>query len=238
MRVLGNKIGTDATGTQPEPNGFGVLAASNDQIGGTPSGEGNIIASSLSSGVWVIGTHVQIEGNSIYSNSGLGIDLGGSGTPVLNDSQGHTGPNNFQDFPLLNSATSSSTSTFVSGTFSEAAEPNQSLSLDFYANSTEDPSGFGQGQVYLGCTLYHLLSGRPPFPRGTLVQKIMAHTERTPDSLAQLRPDLQPGLIRIVERMMAKAPGHRYQTPAEVRAALEPFASPPRASYFRQFPSG
>jgi WD40 repeat protein len=77
----------------------------------------------------------------------------------------------------------------------------------------------------LGCTLYHLLSGRPPFPRGTLVQKIMAHTERTPDSLAQLRPDLPPGLIRIVERMMAKAPGHRYQTPAEVRAALEPFAA-------------
>src|SRR5262249_33995944 len=42
----------------------------------------------------------------------------------------------------------------------------------------------------LGCTLYHLLSGRPPFPQGTLVQKIMAHTEREPLPLDELRPDL------------------------------------------------
>ncbi len=76
----------------------------------------------------------------------------------------------------------------------------------------------------LGCTLYHLLSGRPPFPKGTLVQKIMAHTERQPTPLEELRPDLPPGLARIVERMMAKLPSQRFQTPAAVRIALEPFA--------------
>jgi WD40 repeat protein len=76
----------------------------------------------------------------------------------------------------------------------------------------------------LGCTLYHLLSGRPPFPKGTVVQKIMAHTERQPRPLQDLRPDLPPGLARIAERMMAKAPSRRYQTPGEVAAALEPFA--------------
>jgi hypothetical protein len=75
----------------------------------------------------------------------------------------------------------------------------------------------------LGCTLYHLLSGQPPFPRGTLVQKVMAHTERQPPSLLEFRPDLPPGLARVVERMMAKPPEQRYQTPAEVAAALEPF---------------
>ncbi len=76
----------------------------------------------------------------------------------------------------------------------------------------------------LGCTLYHLLSGRPPFPKGTVVQKIMAHTEREPESLQELRPDLPPGLARVVRRMMAKSPEDRYQTPDDVCAALGPFA--------------
>jgi WD40 repeat protein len=75
----------------------------------------------------------------------------------------------------------------------------------------------------LGCTLYHLLSGQPPFPRGTLVQKIMAHTERQPPSLLERRSDLPPGLARMVGRMMAKLPEQRYQTPAKVATALEPF---------------
>jgi WD40 repeat protein/serine/threonine protein kinase len=76
----------------------------------------------------------------------------------------------------------------------------------------------------LGCTLYHLLSGRPPFPKGTVVQKIMAHTEREPSSLRELRPDLPPGVARLVQRMMAKSPDDRYQTPDEVCDALAPFA--------------
>jgi WD40 repeat protein/serine/threonine protein kinase len=76
----------------------------------------------------------------------------------------------------------------------------------------------------LGCTLYHLLAGRPPFPQGTLVQKVMAHRERQAQSLLELRPDLPPGLARVVERMMAKPPADRYQTPAEVAVALAPFA--------------
>ena len=76
----------------------------------------------------------------------------------------------------------------------------------------------------LGCTLYHLLTGRPPFPKGTVVQKIMAHTEREPEPLEKLRPDLPPGLARVVRRMMAKSPEDRYQTPDDVCAALGPFA--------------
>jgi WD40 repeat protein len=53
----------------------------------------------------------------------------------------------------------------------------------------------------------------------------MAHQERQPQSLLELRPDVPPGLVRVVERMMAKRPERRYQTPAEVCTALEPFAS-------------
>ena len=48
----------------------------------------------------------------------------------------------------------------------------------------------------LGCTLYHLLAGHPPFPEGTLVQKLTAHTEQTPMPLSELRPDVPPGSPR------------------------------------------
>jgi WD40 repeat protein/serine/threonine protein kinase len=93
----------------------------------------------------------------------------------------------------------------------------------------------------LGCTLYHLLAGRSPFPEGTALQKLMAHKEQRPASLAELRSDLQAELVHIVERMMAKEPEQRYQTPSEVADALVPFATvtappSPRAAR-RRWPS-
>jgi hypothetical protein len=75
----------------------------------------------------------------------------------------------------------------------------------------------------LGCTLYHLLAGQPPFPTGTSLQKVMAHVEKKPQLLTELRPDLPEELMPVLERMMAKNPMDRYQTPAEVALALEPF---------------
>jgi WD40 repeat protein/serine/threonine protein kinase len=84
----------------------------------------------------------------------------------------------------------------------------------------------------LGCTLYHLLAGQPPFPTGTSLQKVMAHVEKTPQPLSELRPDLPEELMPVLEHMMAKNPKHRFQTPVEVAFALEPFIRPttvPRA---------
>jgi WD40 repeat protein len=78
----------------------------------------------------------------------------------------------------------------------------------------------------LGCTLYHLLAGRPPFPTGTPVQRVMAHVEKTPQSLAELRHDIPEELMPVLERMTAKSPAARFQTPAEVAAALRPFTDP------------
>jgi WD40 repeat protein/tRNA A-37 threonylcarbamoyl transferase component Bud32 len=75
----------------------------------------------------------------------------------------------------------------------------------------------------LGCTLYHLLVGHPPFPGGTTVDKLVAHLERLPRPLTDLRGDVPPALARIVERLMAKDPAQRYQTPTEVAEALTPF---------------
>jgi serine/threonine protein kinase len=75
----------------------------------------------------------------------------------------------------------------------------------------------------LGCTLYHLLAGQPPFPTGTSLQKVMAHVNENPQPLTKLRDDLPEGLMSVLERMMAKNPRDRYQTPSEVAFALEPF---------------
>src|SRR5262245_559498 len=76
----------------------------------------------------------------------------------------------------------------------------------------------------LGCTLYHLLAGRPPFPTGTPLQKLTAHVNKKPLPLTEVRDDLPEGLMLVLERMMAKNPKHRYQTPAEVANALAPFS--------------
>ncbi len=87
-----------------------------------------------------------------------------------------------------------------------------------------------RADVYsLGCTLYHLLTGRVPFPGGTLTEKLLRHQQAEPDAIERLCPDVAPGLARVVRRMMAKRPQDRYQTPGEVAGALVPFASPAAA---------
>ena len=84
-----------------------------------------------------------------------------------------------------------------------------------------------RADVYsLGCTLYYLFTGQNPFPDGTLVQKLKAHSEQTPGPLTEARPDIPPDLARIVERMMAKDRSLRLQRPADVTRALAPFADP------------
>ncbi len=75
----------------------------------------------------------------------------------------------------------------------------------------------------LGCTLYCLLTGHPPFPEGSLAQRIVKHQTQEPRPLATERPDAPQGLIDICRRMMAKQPEDRYQTMQEVGAALAPW---------------
>jgi WD40 repeat protein len=77
----------------------------------------------------------------------------------------------------------------------------------------------------LGCALYFLLSGQPPFPGGTFVSKIISHIELQPQRISTVRADLPEGLQSVIETMMSKDPSKRYQTPADVARALEPFAA-------------
>jgi hypothetical protein len=75
----------------------------------------------------------------------------------------------------------------------------------------------------LGCTLYCLLAGRPPFQEDTAIKTILADLEKEPAPLPQLRPDVPAGLWAVLARLLAKDPARRYQTPAEVAQALAHF---------------
>src|SRR5262249_44938708 len=75
----------------------------------------------------------------------------------------------------------------------------------------------------LGCTLYCLLAGRPPFHEETALKAIMAHPEKEAAPLSALRPDVPAELAAVVARLLAKDPAARYQKPVEVAQALVPF---------------
>jgi tRNA A-37 threonylcarbamoyl transferase component Bud32 len=92
-----------------------------------------------------------------------------------------------------------------------------------------------RADVYaLGATLYFLLAGHPPFPNGTVSQKLLWHRTKEPTPIRQVRPEVPEELAAIIAKMMAKDPGLRYQTPGEVAAAIAPFVPvsvpPPNAS--------
>ena len=72
----------------------------------------------------------------------------------------------------------------------------------------------------LGCAFYYLLTGRGPFPGGTMVEKLMKHQLEEPLPVEKLRPEVPPEVARVVRKLVAKKPVDRYQTPAEVAAAL------------------
>ena len=72
----------------------------------------------------------------------------------------------------------------------------------------------------LGCTLFFVLVGRPPFADGTLVQKLLQHQQEPPPAIEALRPDVPPMLAGIIGRLMAKDPNDRYQRPAALAADL------------------
>jgi RND family efflux transporter MFP subunit len=75
----------------------------------------------------------------------------------------------------------------------------------------------------LGCTLYYLLAGHSPFAGGSIAEKLAAHGKETAKPLSAIRTDLPAQLGPVIERMMAKDPSQRFQTPAEVAEALKPF---------------
>jgi WD40 repeat protein len=72
----------------------------------------------------------------------------------------------------------------------------------------------------LGCSLYHLLAGRPPFTGQTLGLKLLQHQTDEPEPIERLRPEVPPAVACVVRRLMAKRPEDRFRTAAEAAAAL------------------
>jgi serine/threonine-protein kinase len=77
----------------------------------------------------------------------------------------------------------------------------------------------------LGCTLYFMLTGRPPFPDGTVLQKLLQHQGDEPTDPRMFRPELPDGFIRILNRMLAKSPQQRYSVPDQLMVELTAFAA-------------
>jgi serine/threonine protein kinase len=75
----------------------------------------------------------------------------------------------------------------------------------------------------LGCTLYYMLAGRPPFAGSSMYALLAAHHSDTARRLNDIRSEVPAELAAVAAKMMAKDPAYRYQTPAQVSQALGPF---------------
>ncbi len=165
--VQGNRAGTNAAGTSPGiPNGFEGIridGAPGNTIGAAPTGDvppgaGNEVAYNGRTGIAVYpgSTADSIRGNQVHDNGELGIDLSlavasanthADGVTPNDAGDTDTGPNNLQNFPVLSSALYDGASTEITGTLAGATG---TYTLDFYASPTCDPSGNGEGAVWLG----------------------------------------------------------------------------------------
>ncbi len=158
-KVIGNYIGTDVTGTAALPNndyGIFIQDASNNFIGGTAAGEGNIIAYNFKLGARVIENTAaggvakgnKILGNSFFDNGSFGIGLSVNSV-VANDAlDPDAGPNNVQNFPVLNCAVSGNGTTTIRGSLNSLA--TTSFRIEFFSSDACDPLGSGEGKTFLG----------------------------------------------------------------------------------------
>jgi serine/threonine-protein kinase len=97
----------------------------------------------------------------------------------------------------------------------------------------------GRADIYsLGCVLYESLTGSVPFPKDLDAAVILAHIEELPVAPSTLRPELPPAIDDVLDRVLAKEPGHRYQTCRELlsaaHAALPGLASQPHTVLTRR----
>ncbi len=68
----------------------------------------------------------------------------------------------------------------------------------------------------LGCTMFHMLTGRPPFPEGTVLQKLLQHQEEPAPDVRTINPAVPADLAAIILKLMAKDRDRRYQKPEQL----------------------
>jgi CSLREA domain-containing protein len=162
--VEGNRIGTDVTGTMLLGNplrGVFIADASDNRIGGTDPGAGNLIAGNGTYGVLLrtnttdpIGN--QILGNSIFANGDLGIALDNDGPDTNDAGDGDAGQNNHQNYPVLDTPMFAGGSS-VSGTL--GSTPGRTYRIEVFGNTECDPSLYGEGKTFLGAVTTGMTDG-------------------------------------------------------------------------------
>jgi len=153
--IQGNYIGTDVSAEIALANlRSGVVigtGATANIVGGLGRGAGNRIAFNNEQGVLIYeGDGNAILSNSIHANTSLGIGLGDDGVTANDSFDADSGPNRLQNFPVITSAKSKNKEMDVQGTLLSA--PNTNFRLEFFSSNTCDPSGYGEGETYLGYT--------------------------------------------------------------------------------------
>ncbi len=149
-RIEGNYIGVAADGVTPRGNGLhGVLlnAGLDNIVGGRDPSAANTIAFNGGAGVVYTGSagRSRILANAIHSNGGLGIDRWPLGvTENAASYWAYPSP----DYPTLTDAFSDAGSTRIRGVMKGL--PNTNFALDFYSSTAADPSGYGEGQEWVG----------------------------------------------------------------------------------------
>lgn len=165
-RIVGNLIGTDATGTAAVRNanaGIGISVSGNE-VGGADEADGNVIAFNGQQGVSVFSstTGTLIRKNRIFRNSQLGIDLSADGVTANDATDADIGPNQLQNYPVITAATIGVSDVQITGYLQSAA--NQAFEVDFFASAVADPTGNGEGEQYLGSAVVNTgVDGRGDF---------------------------------------------------------------------------
>lgn len=153
--VGGNLIGTDLTGTTGIPNGSngGILLSSSRNYIGQFDGcnSGNTIAFNAGPGINIVGSGTlnAVYNNAIFSNGGLGIDLGQNGVTFNDPNDSDVGPNNLQNYPVITSVAPGAPNTLtVQGSLNSLA--NSQFRVDLFSSQSCDPTGNGEGQTKIG----------------------------------------------------------------------------------------
>jgi hypothetical protein len=150
--LVNNLIGTNAAGTGALPNtskGVLIFGASNNTVGGVGGSSANVIAYNQDANVVVddgtgTATGNRIRANSIYGSAGLGIDLNDDGVTANDANDPDSGPNSLQNFPEITIISGGTIGGRLNSTI------GTSFSIELFASPTCDPSGHGEGQMYLG----------------------------------------------------------------------------------------
>lgn len=147
-RAVGNLIGTDRTGTEALGNDFygvNIDEVSFSIISRDLVANANVIAFNGRAGVGISAGSkgISILRNSIFSNRGVGIDLGGNGRTPNDAGDTDTGPNNLQNFPLVTSAVTRGTTTTIKGRLDST--PSREFAVRFFSNPAAD-----EGKRFIG----------------------------------------------------------------------------------------